>query len=350
MVHNRGGSTGFSVLNVRVKLAALAVAVLAFVPAGASAQRAVFVGENDGLVPYSDRDYTGGFRASLVFDDLKGTLAGGFFGFVSPALITAGAPAGPVRQQVEWIYFGESIFTPSRPTSPVRAPGDRPFGGWLYNGFSISQESNRQQLDTFEVLAGVVGPAAQGAEIQGLIHRIIGQPPPVVNNYQIQNEPGVAVSWERRWKFGTEFGDRFGFDVIPSVGVTAGNVFTYASAGAVARIGRSLGTTWGPTLVRPSVSGASFISPDPQGPYFGFDFFAGVEGRAVARNIFLDGNSFVSSPRVTKNPFVFDLVAGAELFTQTGHRLAFTVVRRSPEYTTQGAASIFASAEASVKF
>lgn len=336
---------------MRMIFAFLALLVtLTLASTDARAQRGVLVWENDAIAD-TDRDYTQGFRASLVFDDFKKhLLAAQAFDFLKIGLVTAGAPAGPVRQQLEWVFVGQSIFTPPNSSNPLRMPGDRPFGGWLYTGVNVAQETAGRQLDSFEILAGVVGPAALANEVQGGFHDLLGQRRPTPGNYQIRNEPALLLAWDRRWKFGTEIGNGFGVDFIPSVGVTAGNVFTYASAGAVARIGRSLGTTWGPTLVRPSVSGASFISPDPQGPYFGFDFFAGVEGRAVARNIFLDGNSFVSSPRVTKNPFVFDLVAGAELFTQTGHRLAFTVVRRSPEYTTQGAASIFASAEASVKF
>ena len=135
--------------------------------------------------------------------------------------------------------------------------------------------------------------------------------------------------------FGVEYRDGYNVDVIPSLGVTAGNVYTYASTGALFRFGRSLFSTCGPTRVRPAPSGASFFSPDAQGPAWGFDFFAGAEVRAVAYNVFLNGNTFVDSPSVKHNVFVADLVAGAEIFTQYGSRIAFTLTQRTREFPAQ---------------
>lgn len=318
----------------------------------ARAQRATGVFEND-AVARADRDYTYGFRGSVVFDDFaRDRLAAEAFDFVRPGLITFAAPAGAVRQQFEWIA-GQSIFTPDHVSNLVRAPGDRPFGGWLYTGFNAAQEVRAgwgAQLDSFEVLAGAVGGSASLAyEVQNGFHRLLGQKP-IARGYELRNEPGILLSWDRRWMIGTEFGNRWGADIIPSVGLTAGNVFTYASAGAVVRVGRSLQTSWGPAMVRPSVSGTSFITPDPTGPYLGFSLFGGVQGRAVAHNIFLDGNTIDPSISVTRKPWVYDLIAGIEGFTQTGHTLSFTVVRRSQEYTTQPKPAIFGSIAASVRF
>src|SRR5437763_1870594 len=62
--------------------------------------------------------------------------------------------------------------------------------------------------------------------------------------------------------------------------------------------------------------------------------FAGLEARLVARNIFLDGNSFYSSPRVAKAPAVGDLLLGAAIAIKSA-RLSFVHVFRSPEYTKQ---------------
>lgn len=331
---------------------AIWMAVTAFAADPATAQRSVFVGEND-AIGKTDRDYTNGFRQSFVYDQFsRDLLVAQVFDTVKPLLITAGG-TGPARQQLEWIALAQSIFTPDKTTLPTRAPGDRPFGGWLYTGFNITQETGRRQLDSFEFLAGAVGgPASLAYDVQASFHRLLGQSPPVINGYEIHNEPGFLVAWDRRWKFGVmDFSDGYGIDIIPAVGFTGGNVFTYGSAGAIARFGRSLSTTWGPTMVRPSVSGASFVSPDPNAPFWGFDVFAGFEGRAVARNIFLDGNTYGSSPSVTRTPFVYDLIVGAEVFTQTGYGLSVSVVRRSREYTTQpGSGSTFGSFAASARF
>lgn len=316
----------------------------------ARAQRGVLVWENDAIAD-TDRDYTQGFRASLVFDDFKKhLLAAQAFDFLKIGLMTAGAPAGPVRQQLEWVFVGQSIFTPPNSSNPLRAPGDRPFGGWLYTGVNVAQETAGRQLDSFEILAGVVGPAALANEVQGGFHDLLGQRRPTPGNYQIRNEPALLLAWDRRWKFGAEIGNGFGVDFIPSVGVTAGNVYTYGSVGGMVRFGRLLSSTWGPTRVRPSPSGASFFSPATEGPWWGFALFAGVEGRAVAHNVFLDGNLLTTSPSVKKNVLVGDAVAGLEIFNRVGSRIAVSATYRSKEYTTQVSPHIFGSLEASVKF
>ncbi len=62
--------------------------------------------------------------------------------------------------------------------------------------------------------------------------------------------------------------------------------------------------------------------------------FAGLEGRYVLRNIFLDGNTFTDSHSVDKRPFVIDMqVGGAVLFGRT--RLTYTHVIMSPEFNEQ---------------
>jgi len=332
--------------SLAVVLAALACALS---PDRAVAQRAVLAFENDAFAR-TDRDYTFGFHGSIVFDDFaRDRLAAQAFDFVRPGLVTFGAPAGPVRQQFEWI-IGQSIFTPDHVSNAVRMPGDRPFGGWLYTGFNAAQEVKGSRLDTFEVLAGAVGGSASLAyDVQNGFHRLLGEKQ-IARGYELKNEPGILISWDRRWMFGVESADKWGMDIVPSVGLTVGNVFTYASAGALARVGRSLQTSWGPAMVRPSISGTSFISPDPTGPYFGFALFGGVQGRAVAHNAFLDGNTIDPAISVTRKPLVYDLIGGIEGFTQTGYTLSLTMVRRSQEYTTQPKPSVFGSIAASVRF
>ncbi|MFY9991676.1 MAG: lipid A-modifier LpxR family protein, partial [Rhodoplanes sp.] len=64
-----------------------------------------------------------------------------------------------------------------------------------------------------------------------------------------------------------------------------------------------------------------------------------------------DGNTFVSSPSVNHQVFVADLVAGAEIFTQYGSRVAFTVTKRTQEFSSEpGGGDLFGSIEARVQF
>src|SRR3546814_13227351 len=78
---------------------------------------------------------------------------------------------------------------------------------------------------------------------------------------------------------------------------------TFANAGATVRLGQDLSVDYGPPLIRPSLSGLAAIDG---GSDLAWYLFAGVEGRATARNIFLDGNTFSDSHHVDKKNFVAD--------------------------------------------
>ena len=142
----------------------------------------------------------------------------------------------------------------------------------------------------------------------------------------------MILSYERTWRslyVAAPLG--IGFDLSPYVGATVGNVLTQASAGATMRLGFDLPVDYGPPRIRPSIPGSDFFIPTSG---FGWYFFASVEGRAVARNIFLDGNTFEDSPHVTKNPLVGDLQLGVAM-TISGARLAYTHVFRTKEFEGQ---------------
>ena len=82
---------------------------------------------------------------------------------------------------------------------------------------------------------------------------------------------------------------------------------------------------------------------------FGAYVFAGVDGRAVARNLFLDGNSFVSSRSVSKLSLVGDVTAGAAIVFDSV-RLAFTHVWRSREYKNQPGRDEFGAVALTLRF
>lgn len=331
----------------RFFLPALALALIAgTMPRAASAgPRLVVVEENDALASNRDYGYTQGLRASLVFDVHQGN------GGVNTAFDMLLGQKSAVQRQIEWIMVGQSIFTPANKKLTPPDPLDRPYAGWLYTGVSLAQETARRQLDSFEILAGVVGSSAFGRQVQNSFHSMQGGSAQVRGwDYQLRDEPALLVAWDRRWKFGYVFDNDFGVDFIPSVGVTLGNVYTYASAGGMMRFGRSLSSTWGPTRVRPSLSGASFFTPTETGE-LGFAFFAGAEGRAVARNVFLDGNTFTDSRSVDSHAFVADFTAGAEVFTNAGSRLAVSVTKRTEEFRNQpGDGDLFGAVEVNVRF
>ena len=77
--------------------------------------------------------------------------------------------------------------------------------------------------------------------------------------------------------------------------------------------------------------------------------FAGAEARAVAHDIFLDGNTFDSKQSIGKRPLVADVQAGlAIVFRQT--RISYTQVWRTKEFDGQKKPDYFGSISITSKF
>jgi hypothetical protein len=112
------------------------------------------------------------------------------------------------------------------------------------------------------------------------------------------------------------------------------------------RFGKRLSNDYGPPRVQPGLPGFADFSPVSG---FGWYLFAGIEGRAVARNIFLDGNTFRDSRSVDKKHLVGDLQVGFVL-EWTDMRLSYTHVLRTREFQTQGSEDNFGSFRLSFKF
>jgi lipid A 3-O-deacylase len=116
------------------------------------------------------------------------------------------------------------------------------------------------------------------------------------------------------------------------------------------RWGRGLKADWGPEMIRPGYSGSSYFSGDRAGAKLGWDLFLGTQARAVAWNIFLDGNTLQNSRSVAKEPVVDDLFIGLELFSRAGLRIALSLVARTPEFQQQKGLDNFGSINGAYAF
>ena len=302
--------------------------------------RTTILEENDSLYFNSDKHYTQGFRLSFLSPALQPNgWTDDVFQFVGkiPTVFADGAQS---QRRISW-FFGQSIFTPKDLDIKPPDARDRPYAGWLYAGPSLLQETNGNQLENLELDLGIVGPGALGRQIQNDWHQFIGIHQAQGWSNQIQNEPGAVLAYDRYWRFGVPFahwesgGVQDGVDIVPTAGGAVGNVFDYAQIGAQLRIGHHLETDYGQVRVRPSLSGTDYFNGAHLGDDFGWYFFGGAAGRAVARNIFLDGNSFRTSAHVEHKTFVGDLQAGASLYWSDRVRLDLSAVRRTPEFVGQ---------------
>lgn len=307
-------------------------------PAGADKAFFGFQIEND-VLSGTDRHYTNGLRA--VWLSSEG-------GTPEWALRLADAvplfPAGAVRRY--GLSLGHSIFTPFDTESREPLPDQRPYAGWLYGGIGFVSDTG-QRLDYLELQVGIVGPSAGGEMVQNEWHSLIGVKEARGWRNQLKDEPALQLAYERKvraWRTVTTNG--FSADITPHVGVMLGNVMTSAAAGATVRFGMDLPQDYGPPRIRPGLTGSTYFVPGgPRGWYV----FAGIEGRAVARNIFLDGNTFRDSHSVSKLPLVGEIQAGVAV-TLGEARLAYTHVLRSHEYRGQRNPDSFGSFSLSLQF
>lgn len=302
------------------------------------------VSDNDLYAPVNrDRHYSNGLRLGWMSGDEHVPDWARSFASSLPLLLD---PAGSRR--IGWTVAQE-MFTPQNKAASGPLLDDRPYAAWLYAGLKLQSET-ADRLDTLEIDLGVVGPAALGEQAQNDWHQFIGVSDASGWSHQIKNEPGIDLMFERSWRVpltphADEDGE-LGIDVVPNAVASLGNIFTYGGGGATFRFGQYLNSDFGPPRMSPAAPGSdSFHIPRGLGWYL----FVGAEGRAVLRNITLDGNTFADSQSVRKRPLVADLQGGLALLFDHA-RLTYTVVARTKEFYGQHSIDFIGAGALSIAF
>ena len=294
--------------------------------------------END-IFGGTDRNYSNGIRIERV------------------------SPANEVNPVLDWVAaripildldrtelregwaLSHAIFTPEDISLTVPDPNDRPYAGWLYGSATVVATTDNVQ-DVFQMNLGVVGPSAFGRFVQTNWHDLISVAEPQGWDSQLKDEVGLEIIAQRMRKFeGPDLPFGLETDYALHGGATLGNVRTYGSVGGAARIGWDLDSDFGPPRIRPALAGAGTFEP---GQRFGGYVFAGIEGRAVARDMFLDGNLWRDSARITdRRDYVADLQLGIALH-QSDVQIALTYVHRTEEFIAQDGPQRFGAVSISV--
>ena len=245
------------------------------------------------------------------------------------------------------LSLGQNIYTPEDTVATQLITEDRPYAGWLYMGFGLVANQGTKRYDKLELEIGMVGPYSFAEDVQTFWHSLLGLQVPNGWDNQLENEPGAVIYYEQTRRFEKQnIGLGLDVDVLPHFGGALGNVFTYAAAGITLRIGSGLDEDFGPPRIRPSLPGSAYFRPEKG---FSWYLFAGLEGRAVLHNIFLDGNTFTDSHSVDKELFVGDLQAGL-VFQWNRFRITYTQIFRTKEFEGQDSGDLFGSVSLSYHF
>jgi hypothetical protein len=285
--------------------------------------------END-MFGQTDRYYTNGFSLAAVRVE-EGTAGSEWL----RRLLQFHADE-IARSGLGW-EFGQLMFTPQDLTRVIPDPNDQPYAGWLFAGVH-RQIEGLGRLDIVGLKFGMIGPASLAHQTQDTVHHWRGIPRAHGWSHQLHDEPGVVLAYEQRRRIALLSGE-WGADAIPFAGINLGNVLTSAQAGVQFRFGRHIPADYGTSFLRqigsvPTLCGAPAT--------WGAHGFAVAGGAAVARNIFLDGNTFRSSPSVKKEP-AFAAWGGGLGLTAPRCKITFTYVWMTPEFKAQSGVQLFGS-------
>jgi lipid A 3-O-deacylase len=294
--------------------------------------------ENDAFAG-TDRDYTSGVKLSWTSrwipapetesddQDRKG--------WVASTLNILPFFKRPGDQRAFSILIGQTIYTPEDLKRSDLILDDRPYAGYTYLGLAVNR-TTQKIMDTIELDIGIVGPHSYAEDVQEWVHRLLGSQEAKGWNNQLKDEFALELIYERKWKLAaSKIGNGFGYDFIPHLGGRFGNVYIYANTGAEFRFGWNPPGDFGTCPIRPGCETGSAIDMDGgPGRSFGIHAFFNVDGRAVLRDIFLDGNTWKDSHSVDKKYFVADIGAGIGISTKI-FKLTYGVIYRTKEFNSQ---------------
>jgi hypothetical protein len=241
--------------------------------------------END-LAFKTDRAYTHGTRFSYKLDEVPE--------WIEEVL--------PTRDNEVSFALAQHLYSPSDTAIKEYMPNDRPYAGWLYVGANLSSRDGDWQ-DFIEIDVGTVGPNSFGEETQTFVHKITKSQRPEGWQWQIKNEPGIDIAYDKKHK--SRWENFIDIDLVTYGGGCVGNIATFCDIGSMLRIGYNVPDDFGYVRMEPAPRiFDNFVSD------FSCYLFGIVEKRYILRNIFLDGNTFVESSSIEKESIVNDYSYG----------------------------------------
>lgn len=334
----RSAALALATLGSTIGLAQAQTASSQTSPARTLGQSSVFTlqGENSSISSskLTDRYYTNGIRIGY----LSGEGDFGVLRHITQPLWGEGAP----RLAID---LTQQIYTPSNTTTRNPPLSDRPYAGVLLANIAAVQDGVNTR-SSIGLSLGLIGPSALGEEVQNGFHDLIGQGHNNGWNTQLHNEAVFALNSARVWRINTGTLAGLQTDVLPALAGTLGTLAVDVETGISVRLGQGLENDYGAPRIRALSGGDAFRRGDRIGWYV----FAGVHGKAVARDVTLDGNTFQNSRSVKLTPLVGEASGGAAILAY-GMRLSYTHVVQTQDFKHQkGGPHQFGSLALSIRF
>ena len=281
--------------------------------------------DNDLFVyPKTDKHYTQGLHLGLLWPDEESPWPMRPLAWLPDFGMTGATHTYGLR-------IGQDMYTPVDLTKNPPDRADRPYAGWLFVGFIRDDRGTLANgipmRDHLEVDLGVVGSDSLVSDTQIWWHNLIGSIQPNGWRYQLNNEPGFLINFDRQLKiWETGSGNFLQAQLLPHAGVDLGNIQTSFRFGPQVRLGHNIPD--------------EFAKVPASG--HGWYVFGGVDARIVGYNEFLDGNAFQNSRSVAKEPVVVEARGG--LAIAMGHtEISYTYTYLNKEFKTQEKYDAYAS-------
>lgn len=248
------------------------------------------------------------------------------------------------RANAAGLFVGQLLFTPEDLSDPELIVDDHPYAGYLYGGL-FWQSAGARSLDHVRVEIGTLGSGALADRAQEWVHAVFGGDRPRGWEHQHVNEITLQAFYLRK---GRMFEEPFGldglsgaFEILPEVGLALGTVQRHAEVGATLRYGINLPSDFGPARLD-DLSGTD----GEYQPGFGTYVFARGSGRAVQRDVFIEGSDFRGGHGVDAERLVGRVEGGLRLYYQHDYwnlELGYSQTYLTPQFREQRGSHAYAS-------
>ena len=249
----------------------------------------------------------------------------------------------PCAQATQTLAIGQDMYV-SYTINDVNPPQtDRPYAGWLYLT-SGSHIASKNSLTSIAISVGIVGKYSGAELFQKKYHKLIHAKKPRGWDTQLKDEPAFVISFNHSERVFEYFlSDNFRTDFICSAGANLGTVATEGVVKALWRFGFNMPYSFDAARID-FASSQSIEYATANRPDWHAYLYAGVVGKAVGYNMFLDGNVLRKYGRsVDKEWAVGEFNCGASVRWGDFY-INYSWCVRSDEYKTQrGGPQIFSA-------